>query len=71
MKSRKRVVKSARSQGRVSAVRATISFPSDLYAILEKIARQKRVSLAWIVRAAAEKYAAERTIAGAEARDQP
>ena len=30
--------------------------PSDLYETLEEIARQKKVSLAWVVRAATEKY---------------
>lgn len=38
------------------AVRASISFPPDLYEMLEKLAKQKKVSLAWIVRDAAEKY---------------
>ena len=37
-------------------VRASISFPTDLYKALEEKARQKKVSLAWIVRDAAEKY---------------
>ena len=37
-------------------VRASISFPADLYKSLEEKARQKKVSLAWIVRDAAEKY---------------
>lgn len=37
-------------------VRATISFPPDLYETLEKIAKQKKVSLAWVVRDATEKY---------------
>jgi hypothetical protein len=36
-------------------VRASISFPPDLYEALEKTAKQKKVSLAWIVREAAEK----------------
>jgi metal-responsive CopG/Arc/MetJ family transcriptional regulator len=39
-----------------SSVRATISFPSDIYYTLEDIAREKKVSLAWIVREAAEQY---------------
>lgn len=43
----------------LSAVRASISFPSDLYETLEEVARQKKVSLAWVVRDAAEKYLAE------------
>jgi metal-responsive CopG/Arc/MetJ family transcriptional regulator len=42
-------------------VRASISFPSDLYATLEKLAKQKKVSLAWVVRDAAEKYVADQT----------
>lgn len=37
-------------------VRASISFPTGLYKALEEKARQKKVSLAWIVRDAAEKY---------------
>ena len=37
-------------------VRASISFPPDLYETLEGIAKQKKVSLAWVVRDAAEKY---------------
>jgi len=41
-------------------VRATISFPPDLYATLEEIAKQKKVSLAWVVRDAAEQYLAEK-----------
>ncbi len=42
-------------------VRASISFPPDLYETLEEIARQKKVSLAWVVRDAAERYVADRT----------
>ena len=41
-----------------SAVRASITFPSDLYETLEQIAKRKKVSLAWVVRDAAEKYIA-------------
>jgi metal-responsive CopG/Arc/MetJ family transcriptional regulator len=39
-----------------SAIRASISFPPDLYETLETIARNKKVSLAWVVRDAAERY---------------
>jgi hypothetical protein len=42
------------------AVRASISFPPDIYETLETIAKEKRVSLAWAVREAAEKYIAEK-----------
>jgi len=38
------------------AVRASISFPSDLYETVEEIAKQKKVSLAWVIRDAAERY---------------
>jgi len=45
-----------------AAIRASVSFPSDLYESLEEIARHKKVSLAWVIREAAERYAAvERT----------
>jgi predicted DNA-binding ribbon-helix-helix protein len=44
----------------VGAVRASISFPREVYETLEKIARQKKVSLAWVVREAAEKYIADK-----------
>ncbi|HBL24459.1 MAG TPA: hypothetical protein DDZ40_10150 [Deltaproteobacteria bacterium] len=37
-------------------VRATISFPPDVYQTLENIAKEKKVSLAWVVREAVEKY---------------
>jgi metal-responsive CopG/Arc/MetJ family transcriptional regulator len=43
-----------------SSVRATISFPGDMYENLEEIARQKKVSLAWVVREAAEQYIADK-----------
>ena len=43
-----------------STVRATISFPQDLYATLEEIAKQKKVSLAWVFRDAAEQYLADK-----------
>lgn len=36
--------------------RASVSFPPDLYATLERIAKEKKVSLAWVVREATEKY---------------
>ena len=42
------------------AVRATISFPPDIYQTLEDIARKKKVSLAWVVREASEQYIAEK-----------
>lgn len=41
-------------------VRATISFPPGVYRTLEDIARQKKVSLAWVVREAAEQYISDK-----------
>jgi metal-responsive CopG/Arc/MetJ family transcriptional regulator len=43
-----------------SAVRASISFPPDVYETLEIIAKEKKVSLAWVVRDAAEQYIGEK-----------
>lgn len=43
-----------------SKVRASISLPRGLHAELERIAREKKVSLAWVIRDAAEKYVADR-----------
>jgi hypothetical protein len=43
-----------------AAVRASISFPPAVYETLETIAKEKKVSLAWVVREAAEKYIAEK-----------
>jgi predicted transcriptional regulator len=39
--------------------RATISFPPGVYEELERIAEAKKVSLAWVVREAVEKYIAD------------
>jgi predicted DNA-binding protein len=39
--------------------RASISFPPEVYSELEKLAMAKKVSLAWIVREATEKYLAD------------
>lgn len=41
-------------------VRASISFPAALYQTIEQMARDKRVSLAWVVRDAAEKYVGDK-----------
>jgi metal-responsive CopG/Arc/MetJ family transcriptional regulator len=40
-------------------IRASISFPAGLYEALEEIAKKKKVSLAWVVRDAVERYAAD------------
>ena len=36
--------------------RASVSFPPELYRTLEELAKKKKVSIAWVVREAAEKY---------------
>jgi metal-responsive CopG/Arc/MetJ family transcriptional regulator len=42
-----------------AVVRASISFPLALYETLEMLAKKKKVSLAWVVRDAAEAYVAD------------
>ena len=42
-----------------ASVRASIRFPPDIYEDLKQPARQKKVSLAWVVRDAVERYVAE------------
>ena len=39
-----------------AVVRASISFPPEIYGTLKSIAMEKKVSLAWVVRDAAEQY---------------
>jgi predicted DNA-binding protein len=46
---------------RDSAPRASVTFPPELYERLEAIARSKKVSVAWVVRDAAERYVAEQS----------
>ncbi len=58
MNGRKGDRQSMKAEGAAS-VRASISFPPDIYEVLEQLARQKKVSLAWVVRDAVERYVAE------------
>ena len=58
MKRKKGERRSMKAQG-ASTIRASITFPPNLYKTLDKIAQQKKVSLAWVVRDAAEKYVAD------------
>lgn len=37
-------------------VRASVSFPVALYQAIEQIAKHKKISVAWVIRDAAEKY---------------
>lgn len=39
--------------------RASVTFPPDVYETLNAIAKNKKVSVAWVVREAAEKYIAD------------
>jgi predicted DNA-binding protein len=55
MKAKKGDGKKMKAQS-TAQVRATISFPPDVYETLEVIAKQKKVSLAWVVREATEQY---------------
>ena len=42
------------------SIRASVSLRPEIYRTLEAFARQKKVSTAWVLRDAAEKYIAER-----------
>jgi predicted DNA-binding protein len=65
-------MKEQRSQGRSlkaqrkAAIRASITFPPDLYKTLEELALQKKVSLAWVVREAADKYVEDQVLKAAK-----
>ena len=43
----------------LKTARASVSFSPNVYDDLLKLAAQKKVSVAWVVREAAEKYVAE------------
>ena len=70
MKGKKAERKGMKSQ-RTALVRASISFRPDLYATLDKIAKQKKVSSTWVVREAAERYAVAETGKGGNGRKRP
>ena len=59
-KSRQMNVKRSQAESRKvqkkAVVRASITFPPNLYESLEEIAKRKKVSLAWVVREASENY---------------
>lgn len=50
----------AQARDDIGSVRATISFPASHYAELERLAKEKKVSVAWIVREAVERYLADK-----------
>ena len=39
--------------------RASVTFPAEVYSSLEIIAKQKKVSMAWVIRDAADRYVSE------------
>lgn len=45
--------------GAEKSARISVSFPRDIYEIIERLAKDKKVSVAWVVRDAAEKYVAD------------
>lgn len=45
--------------GKPKATRASASLPPELYSTLQDIAKQKKVSVAWVIRDAAERYIAD------------
>jgi hypothetical protein len=56
MKAKKEAGKKIKAHTGAAQVRATISFPPQVYEILESFAKQKKVSLAWVVREAVDKH---------------
>jgi len=59
MKSKKGTRKKVKSSS-TAQVRKSISFPSEVHKTLAAVAKEKKVSFAWVVREAAEKYIAEK-----------
>jgi predicted transcriptional regulator len=62
MRAKRKTVNTENTENTQSAtsIRASISFPSEVYETLEIIAKKKKVSLAWVVREATEKYIADK-----------
>jgi len=54
MKARRRMKDNRVTDKNLASVRVPISFPPEIYRTLEEIAAEKKVSLARVVRAAAE-----------------
>lgn len=55
----------------LKTLRASIGFPTALYVALEGLAKEKKVSVAWIVRDAVEQYVANRWPLLGGALDEP
>jgi len=47
-------------QQKAQAIRASVSFAPEIYHVLEDIAQKKKVSMAWVVREAVDKYIADK-----------
>lgn len=45
--------------GHEKSARISVSFPRGVYETIERLAKEKKVSVAWIVRDAAERYIAD------------
>ena len=50
---------STKAQDSLKSVRTSVSLSSDLHGTLERLAKGKKVSVAWVIRDAAEKYVSE------------
>lgn len=48
------------NERKFAATRVSVTLPTDVHATLERIAREKKVSLAWVMRDAAEQYIASK-----------
>ena len=55
----KMAMASVKPASKPRATRASASLPPEIYSALQDIAKQKKVSVAWVIRDATEKYIAE------------
>jgi hypothetical protein len=51
--------KSGKSTTRSRSIRVSVTFPRDQYELLDRIAREKKVSVAWVARDAVDRYLSE------------
>lgn len=51
--------KQAKPATATQATRASVTFPPEIYSTLEAIAKSKKVSVAWVVRDAIDRYLLE------------
>ena len=49
----------ARAQSSSKSIRTSVSLPRELHETLARLAKGKKVSVAWVIRDAAEKYVGE------------